>query len=136
MAPHDQRHYVPPHELIEKALTHSVIGAFFEVYNTLGFGFVEHLYVVALERELLKRGHRVAREVAVPVFYKGEKLGIQRIDMIVNDKLIVEAKSSVELRKGAHWQLFNYLRASSLEVGLLFHFGPEPKFYRVICHHT
>ncbi len=55
--------------------------------------------------------------------------------MIVDDRPIVEAKSSVGLHKGAHWQLFNYLRASSLEVGLLFHFGPEPRFFRVICRH-
>lgn len=46
-------------ELIHEALTHSVIGAFFEVYNTLGFGFLEHIYVMALERELWERGHRV-----------------------------------------------------------------------------
>jgi GxxExxY protein len=50
-------------ELLEETLTRSVIGAFYEVYNTLGFGFLEHLYVMALERELLVRGHRVARQV-------------------------------------------------------------------------
>jgi GxxExxY protein len=58
--------------LIEEALTYSVIGAFFEVYNTLGFGFLEHLYVLALERELIARGHRVRREVWVDVTYKGK----------------------------------------------------------------
>ena len=50
-------------ELIEERLTHSVIGAFYEVYNTLGYGFLEHLYKAALERELRDRGHRVGREV-------------------------------------------------------------------------
>jgi GxxExxY protein len=50
-------------ELLEETLTRSVIGAFYELYNTLGFGFLEHLYVMALERELLVRGHRVARQV-------------------------------------------------------------------------
>lgn len=74
--------------LIEEALTRSVIGAFYEVYNTLGFGFLEHLYVMALERELLARGHQVARQVWVRVAYKGDELGIQRIDMIVDQKLI------------------------------------------------
>ena len=51
--------------LLEESLTYSVIGAFFEVYNTLGFGFLEHLYVLALEQELIARGHKVRREVWV-----------------------------------------------------------------------
>ena len=78
--------------LFEERLTHSVIGAFFEVYNTLGFGFLEHVYVMALERELIERRHRVAREVSVPVFYKGHDLAEQRPDMIVDNRLIVEGE--------------------------------------------
>ena len=62
---------MPRIPLVEERLTRSVIGAFFEVYNTLGFGFLEHIYVMALERELVERGHRVAREVSVQVHYKG-----------------------------------------------------------------
>ena len=120
-------------ELIEEALTYSVIGAFFDVYNTLGFGFLEHLYVRALERELVVRGHAVAREVGVRVWYKGEELGNQRIDMIVDGKLIVETKATYELHKAAQRQVYNYLRATNLEVGLLLHFGPKPKFYRLEC---
>jgi len=80
--------------LFEERLTESVIGAFFEVYNTLGFGFLEHIYVMALERELIERRHRVSREVAVQVFYKGHVLGQQRLDMIVDGKLVVETKST------------------------------------------
>jgi len=120
-------------ELIEERLTHSVIGAFFEVYNTLGYGFLEHLYVRAMERELRARGHCVAREVAVRVMYKKSELGIQRLDLIVDDKLVVETKASTELHKAASRQLYNYLRATNLKVGLLLHFGPEPRFYRIIC---
>ena len=122
-------------ELIEAALSKSVIGAFFEVYNTLGYGFLEHLYVLALERELLARGHRVGREVGVRVMYKGEELGCQRLDLIVDDKLVVEIKSTQELRKSATRQLFNYLHATNLEIGLLLHFGAEARFYAVICRH-
>ncbi|MBA3342835.1 MAG: GxxExxY protein [Gemmatimonadaceae bacterium] len=66
-------------KLIEGTLTRSVIGAFFEVYNTLGYGFLEHLYVMALERELLVRGHTVAREISIHVMYKGEELGTRRL---------------------------------------------------------
>ena len=117
-------------ELIEEELTKAVIGAFFEVYNNLRFGFLEQLYVKALEGELFARGHQVSREVAVPVFYKGAQLGLQRIDMIIDDTLIVEAKSTLVLHPAASRQIYNYLRATELEVGLLLHFGPEPKFYR------
>jgi hypothetical protein len=58
---------------ISEALTQSVIGAFYEVYNTLGFGFLEHIYIMALERELRNRGHQVRREVGVCVMYKGRR---------------------------------------------------------------
>lgn len=118
--------------LIEGALSRSVIGAFYDVYNTLGAGFLEHLYVRALERELLKRHHTVAREVSVHVTYKGESLGLQRLDMIVDEKLVVEVKSTPQLNRNATRQLHNYLRATDLEVGLLLHFGPKPGFFRVI----
>ena len=93
-------------DLIEGYLTYSVIGAFYEVSNTLGLGFLEYLYVMALERELLARGHRVAREVSV------QELGTQRLDMIVDERLIVETKSTYELRKAALRQVYNYLRAT------------------------
>ena len=118
--------------LIQEQLTRSVIGAFYRVYNTLGFGFFEHVYLVALERELRARGHVVRRELSVPVRYQGEPIAVQRLDMIVDDVLIVEAKSTLTLHPASRRQLYNYLHATSLEVGLLLHFGPEPKFYREI----
>src|SRR5476651_653842 len=119
--------------LLEEELTRSVIGAFYEVYNTLGFGFLEHLYMTALERELVARGHRVAREVVVRVNYKGQPLGVQRLDMIVDEKLIVEGKATLDLHKSAVSQAYNYVRATNLEVGLVLHFGSEAKFHRVVC---
>ena len=119
-------------ELIEKELTRSVIGAFYETYNTLGYGFLESVYASALERELVARGHRVSREHAVLVIYKGEQIGVQRMDMVVDDKLVVELKSTPVLAPTATRQLLNYLRGTSLRVGLLLHFGPEPKFHRVV----
>jgi GxxExxY protein len=120
-------------KLIERELTQSIIGAFFDVYNTLGFGFLEHIYVMALERELVARGHEVNCEVGVRVSYKGHEVGLQRLDMIVDGKVIVETKSTYELHKAAQRQVLNYLRSTRLEVGLLFHFGPEPRFYRLVC---
>ena len=124
---------MPRINLIHDRLTHSVIGAFFDVYNTLGFGFLEHVYVASLTRELRNRGHEIGREVSVPVFYKGEEVARQRLDMIVDRKLVVETKSTQSLHEGAVRQVSNYLRATSLELGLLLHFGPRPKFYRVVC---
>lgn len=120
-------------KLIHAELTHSVIGSFFEVYYTLGFGFLEHVYIASLTRELHSRGHDVGREVTVPVFYKGEEVARQRLDMVVDSKLIVETKSTTVLHEGAVRQVANYLRATNIEVGLLLHFGPHPRFYRVIA---
>jgi GxxExxY protein len=105
-------HHMALHELVEARLTGSVIGAFFEVYNNLGYGFLGHVYVMALERELIARKHRVAREVAVQVFYKGDHLAEQRLDMIVDQKLVVETKSTHELHKSANRQVYNYLRST------------------------
>ena len=115
----------------EERLVYSVIGAFYEVYNILGYGLLEHLYVMALERELRARGHCVGREVAVPVIYKGETLGVQRIDLMVDERLVVETKSTFQLHPSAIRQTYNYLRATRLRAGLLLHFGPEARFYRV-----
>jgi GxxExxY protein len=120
------------HHLLEAELTESVIGAFFEVYNTLGFRFFEQVYMMALERELRARNHVVGREVWVPVYYEGEVLARQRIDMIVDERLVVEAKSTHDRHKSAPRQVYNYLRATRLQVGLLLHFGPEPAFYRLV----
>lgn len=122
--------------LIEERRTHSIIGAFYDVYKALGVGFLENAYILALERELLARNHRVAREVSVPIFYKGEELCRQRLDMIVDDKVIVEAKATVELHSLAHRQLYSYLRNTNLEVGLLLHFGSKPNFYRLVHSNT
>lgn len=120
-------------KLVKNELTHSIIGAFFDVHRGLGFGFREHLYSLALERELVARGHRVRREVAVMVYYRGEPLSWQILDMIVDGTVVIESKASEQLHPRATLQLFSYLCATNLELGLLLHFGREPKFYRVIC---
>ena len=118
-------------ELIHEQLTHSVIGAFFDVYNALGFGFLETVYTAALERELRDRGHQVGREVFAPVFYRGELLARQRLDMVVDSKLVIEVKSTYEVNAAAPRQVYSYLHGTGLHVGLLLHFGPRPKFYRI-----
>ncbi|MFN2601578.1 MAG: GxxExxY protein [Gemmatimonadaceae bacterium] len=123
---------MPQFELIEEEVTRSVIGAFFEVYNDVGFGFLEHTYSRAMAAELEARGHHVAREVSVEITYKGQSIGRQRLDLVVDKKVIVEVKANFQLHPSAIRQVYSYLRGSGLEVGLLLHFGPEAKFYRQI----
>ena len=116
--------------LAEEALTHSIIGAFFEVYNALGYGFLESVYVEALIRELRRRGHRVEREALVKVWYKGEIIARQRVDLLVDDRVIVEVKAGPQLPAIASRQLCNYLKGSDKEVGLLVFFGPDATYFR------
>jgi len=119
--------------LIAEELTYSIIGASHEVFKQLGFGFREHVYIKALERELRARGHRVAREVSVVVMYKGEELTTERMDMLVDDQVVVETKSTARLDESASRQLYNYLRATRIEVGLLLHFGVKSaNHFRII----
>ena len=119
--------------LAEEAVTRAIIGAFFEVYNALGYGFLESVYSEALARELRRLGHHVEREVMVRIWYKGEVIARQRVDMIVDGKVIVELKAGLVLHSTAPRQLYNYLRATDKEVGLLLHFGPEPRYFREYC---
>ncbi len=119
--------------LLEQETTRSVIAAFFEVYNTLGFGFLENNYKASLDHELRLRGHLVERELPIAVNFKGLCVGTYRIDMVIDRKVVVEVKSTLTLSPAATRQLYNYLYASSIDVGLLLHFGPKPKFYRQVA---
>jgi GxxExxY protein len=119
--------------LLEEQLTRSVIGGFYAVHRALGFGFLEQVYANALGVELGDRGHNVAREFGVAVYYGGLEVAHQRLDMVIDDKLVIEIKAGENLHVDATRQLFNYLRATRLEVGLLLHFGRAAKFRRVIC---
>jgi GxxExxY protein len=112
-------------ELIEKDLVYSIVGAGFEVYNELGYGFREHVYQLALERELLARGHRVVRELRVRIFYKGVELTTDRLDMAVDERVVVEIKSTQERPRHVEGQVLSYLRSTNIEVGLFLHFGPK-----------
>lgn len=120
---------------MEEALTRSIIAAFYDVYNGLGYGFLESIYMSALEHELRLRGHDVARELRVVIRYKGRPVGIQRLDMIVDDAVVVEGKSSERIPPSCVHQLVSYLKGSAKEVGLLLHFGPSPHFQRRVFRH-
>ena len=122
--------------LLERESTNAIIGAFYEVYNTLGFGFLERVYSLALERELLGRGRAVAREVSIPIFYKGEFLTYHRADLIVDEKVVVELKSTEVMPAGTRRTVVNYLEATKIEVALILHFGLEAKFYRIVSSNS
>ncbi len=119
--------------LLEQELTGEIISAYYECYNALGFGFLESVYRRALAIELRARGHRCAEEGLIEVQYKGVVVGAYRFDLLVDDRVLVEAKSGEALAPTAKRQLLNYLRGARIEVGLLLHFGPQPRCLR--CAH-
>lgn len=126
---------MPTNGLIEEALTRTAIGVFYRVYDRLGYGFLEHVYIQALVREFMALGHRVGREVAVNVYYEGEVIAQQRLDLLIDEKRIIEVKATESLHPSARRQVYNYLRGTNLKVGLLFHFGPRARFFREVCEH-
>jgi GxxExxY protein len=119
-------------QFLEGELTSSIIGSMYDVHRELGFGFRESIYAAALERDLVAKGHRVARDVKVMVYFRGEPLGLHVLDMVVDDKVVVEIKSTQRLHESALAQLFGYLAATKHEVGLVLHFGREAKAHRVL----
>lgn len=119
-------------ELIEARLTHDVIQAFYTVYNHFGYGLHESIYMDALEIELTEIGHQVAREVFVPVVYKRHKLRSQRLDRVVDGRVVLEGKATEKLTSADITQVRSYLQVSPFKVGLLLHFGPIPSFKRLV----
>jgi GxxExxY protein len=109
-----------------------IVAGFYKTYNVLGFGFLESVYREALAFELRNRGMRVASEVPLRVTYEGHDVGLFRADLLVDDRVVVETKATSVLGPTDKRQLLNYLRATTLDVGVLLHYGPEPKFYRIV----
>ncbi len=119
-------------ELLHGDITGEIISAFYAVYNELGYGFVESVYVRALAIELFQRRMNVSREVPVTVYYKGVTVGTYRADLLVADTVVVEIKTGEQMSDQDRPQLLNYLRSSGKEVGLLLHFGLKAGLKRVI----
>jgi GxxExxY protein len=119
-------------DLLHGDITGEIISAFYAVYNELGYGFVESVYVRALAIELFQRRMNVAREVPVTVYYKGVTVGTYRADLLVAETVVVEVKAGEQMTDQDRPQLLNYLRSSGREVGLLLHFGPKAGLKRVI----
>jgi GxxExxY protein len=118
--------------MLHEQLSRKVIGAFLRVYHLVGYGQLEATYQRSLAIELRRDGMVVACEVALRVFYRGEPVGDYRIDMIVEDVLLVECKACDKLVRPHELQILNYLNASRIDVGLLFNFGPSPTIKRFV----
>ena len=113
-------------------LTEKIIGAFYQVYRTLGYGFLKNVYENALALELRKLGLQVEQQKRITVYCSDQVVGEYQADVIVNNIIIVELKAARQLLKEHEAQLLNYLRATKMEVGLLLNFGPEAKFKRKV----
>jgi GxxExxY protein len=113
-------------------LTDAIIGVFYDVYNELGFGFLETVYRKALCMALIEKGLRVESEVATSVFFRGEKVGDFRADLIVNQIVLLELKTAEKIVRAHEAQVLNYLRSTTLELGLILNFGPQPQIRRLV----
>ena len=119
--------------LIHKEITDKILKAFFHIHTTLGYGFLEVVYQRAMPIALARLGIACQREVAMDVFYLGECVGEYRADLVVDGKVIVETKASPGITSKHDLQIYNYLKASKLEVGLVLNFGPIATFQRYEC---
>lgn len=114
-----------------ESLSNRVIGAYYEVFNTLPKGLPERAYSRGFGVEMQLRGMQAVREHPVHVVYKGVEIGTYRLDFLVENRLVVELKSQAELTRGDIKQVKQYLAASGLRVALLFKFGSEAEFLRI-----
>jgi GxxExxY protein len=114
-----------------RELTELIIGTFYEVYNELGFGFLESVYEEAMLIALRARGLKIEQQVPIPVWFRGRNIGNFQADLIVENIVILELKAVRLLEEAHKAQLLNYLRATEIEVGLLLNFGQRPEFKRL-----
>jgi GxxExxY protein len=113
-----------------KELTEKIIRVFYCVYNELGYGFLENVYLNAMSIELRLAGFCAELQPSIDVYYKKEIAGKYRADLIVNNLIIIELKATECLMPEHERQLMNYLRSTDKEVGLLLNFGMQPEIRR------
>ncbi|MFZ4399751.1 MAG: GxxExxY protein [Bacteroidales bacterium] len=119
-------------ELLYKELTDRIINVFYDVYNELGYGFLEKVYQNSMYIELVSRGFHLEAQKQIKVFYKGKEVGVYYAGLVVDEKIIVELKATDGIAQEFEWQLINYLKGTNMEVGLLLNFGIKPEFRRKI----
>lgn len=113
-------------------LTEQIIKAFYNVYNTLGYGFLEKVYENSMYIELTEMGLKVERQKKIYVYFKKQIVGDYTADLIVENLVISELKTHESISDDNEKQLINYLKATSMEVGLLLNFGKRPEIRRKI----
>jgi GxxExxY protein len=118
--------------MLHEKTTDRIIKAFYQVYNTLGYGFLEKVYENALCIELRRMGMRCCAQEKIDVRYEGELVGEYFADIPVEDTVMVDLKAAEGIRDEHRYQLVNYLKATGKEVGLLPNFGRRPELRRVV----
>lgn len=118
--------------ILHRELTQSVLKHFYDVYNELGYGFLERVYQNALYYELKDNGFKVEAQKKIKVYYKKVEVGEYYADIVVNDLVILELKAQDYLVEENEFQLLNYLKSTNCEVGLLLNFGKKPEFIRKV----
>jgi GxxExxY protein len=113
-------------------ITEKIIKAYYQVYNILGYGFLEKVYENALFIELRAMDLFVEKQKQIKVYYEGKEVGEYFADLIVAECVIVELKAAEVLCEEHEFQLINYLKATEIEVGLLLNFGKRPEFRRKV----
>jgi GxxExxY protein len=124
--------YPDAHGLTHGDLTQKLIGIFFDIYNESGHGFLESVYEEAFSIALAGNGVFFQRQMGIPVWFHKHQIGNFRADLLVDGKVIIELKTGRDIDPGWEKQLLNYLRATRIEVGLLFNFGPAAQFRRYV----
>jgi len=119
-------------DLKYKELTEKIIKIFYDVYNKLGYGFLEKIYENAMMIEFGKEGIPATSQSPIKVLYEKQVIGEYFADILVDDKVIVEIKASKKLDLEHEAQLLNYLKATNIEVGLLLNFGTKPEIKRKV----
>lgn len=117
-------------EYLHSELTGKIIKAFYNVYNELGYGFLEKVYERSMLIELKALGLACSAQVPINVYYEGEIVGEYYADILVEEKIILELKATEAICDEHEAQLINYLRATDIEVGLLLNFGKKPEHKR------
>jgi GxxExxY protein len=118
--------------LLHKGITDSILKTYYDVYNQLGYGFLEKVYQNAMYLELKSQGFKVEAQKPIKVYFKNQLIGEYYADLLIEDKVIVELKACELLMNVHSAQLMNYLKATEVEIGLLLNFGSTPEFKRFI----
>ncbi len=115
-------------------LSYKIMEAVFEVHNQLGPGFTENIYENALVRELGNRGISYEQQKSIPVLYKNQPVGTYRLDLVVENKIILEFKAVSALNDVFKAQLLAYLKAANFQLGILVNFGTARVEYKRITN--